>query len=189
MDDYISFKSIDNKIIYVSKKNIVKKFPVLSRLLNFDNAFNDVPKKDDENNYLFFDELNSESIMFIFRFLEIDLDNKKHMSSLLNYIYYMKNNDFIEAADFCEPLSLYIDKSFWDEAHKEPLSHESDFYHEYEFFNFLFNVSEEVRSHEILKKYSDEGWIIVHDEIITFTGINNDIPRVQKITLRKKIKK
>lgn len=187
MDDYISFKSSDNKIIYVKKISIVNKFPVLSRLLNFDNAFNDVPKKDDKNNYLFFDKLNSESIMFIFRFLEIDLDNGKHISSLLNYIHFMKNNDFIEAVDFCEPLSLYIDKSFWNEAHKEPLSHESDVYNEYEFFNFLFNVSE-VKSHEILKKYTDNGWVIVHDEIITYTGGIN-IPRVQKITLRKKIKK
>ena len=141
------------------------------------NAFNDVQKKDDKNNYLFFDKLNSESIMFIFRFLEIDLDNEKHISSLLNYIHFMKNNDFIEAVDFCEPLSLYIDKSFWNEAHKEPLSHESDLYHEYEFFNFLFNVSE-VKSHEILKKYTDNGWVIQHDEIITYTGGIN-IPRVQ----------
>ena len=36
MDDYISFKSSDNKIIYVKKISIVNKFPVLSRLLNFD---------------------------------------------------------------------------------------------------------------------------------------------------------
>lgn len=187
MDDYISFKSSDNKIIYVKKKSIVNKFPVLSRLLNFDNAFNDVPKKDDKNNYLFFDKLNGESIMFIFRFLEIDLDNKKHMCSLLNYIYFMKNNYFIEAADFCEPLSLYIDKSFWGEAHKEPLTQESDMYNEYEFFNFLFNTYEEARSHELLKKYSDDGWVIVHDEIITYAA--NNIPRIQKITLRKKIKK
>ena len=53
----------------------------------------------------------------------------------------------------------------------------------------MINVSEEVRSHELLKKYSDDGWVIVHDEIITYTGGINNIPRVQKITLRKKIKK
>jgi hypothetical protein len=179
----IRFISLINEsnpeFVYVDKQLIIEKFPVLGNLLNLKGMFNDVPEMKD-NSYLFFKDLHVKSIIFIFKYLSTNIQNKEEFNNLLAYIKKLSFDEFNDAIETCEPLSLFIPVNLYKLAYKPPLNKSEDIYNEYQFFEYIMDYTlDKERSHKILNDYLNNEWVIVEQNINPNEKTN--------IILRKKI--
>jgi len=167
------------KLVYVDEELIIEKFPVLGNLLNLKGIFNDVPEMKD-NSYLFFKDLHVKSIIFIFKYLSTNIENKEEFNNLLAYIKKLSFDEFNDAIETCEPLSLFIPENLYKLAYKPPLNKSEDIYNEYQFFEYIMDYSmDKERSHKILIDYLNNEWVIVEQ--------NFNPNQKTNIILRKKI--
>jgi len=167
------------KLVYVDEELIIEKFPVLGNLLNLKGIFNDVPEMKD-NSYLFFKDLHVKSIIFIFKYLSTNIENKEEFNNLLAYIKKLSFDEFNDAIETCEPLALFIPENLYKLAYKPPLNKSEDIYNEYQFFEYIMDYSmDKERSHKILIDYLNNEWVIVEQ--------NFNPNQKTNIILRKKI--
>ena len=161
----ISFISIDSECVYVDKNLIIDKFAVLANLLNLENEFNDVPKKDSNGNYIFFKDIHTKSIICIFNFLATNFENEREKNEFLFFLKKLDNREiFIDAVNICEPLSLFIPSNLYEISHKPPMNKTEDLYNEYQFFELFMDFEPAGNKdiyHKILNNYLSDGWIIV----------------------------
>ena len=152
------------KLVYVDEELIIEKFPVLGNLLNLKGIFNDVPEMKD-NSYLFFKDLHVKSIIFIFKYLSTNIENKEEFNNLLAYIKKLSFDEFNDAIETCEPLSLFIPENLYKLAYKPPLNKSEDIYNEYQFFELFMDFNsignDKEIYHKIFNNYLSDGWIIV----------------------------
>jgi hypothetical protein len=175
----ILFNESNPEFVYVDKQLIIEKFPVLGNLLNLKGMFNDVPEMKD-NSYLFFKDLHVKSIIFIFKYLSTNIENKEEFNNLLAYIKKLSFDEFNDAIETCEPLSLFIPVNLYKLAYKPPLNKSEDIYNEYQFFEYIMDYTlDKERSHKILNDYLNNEWVIVEQNINPNEKTN--------IILRKKI--
>ena len=207
INDYISFVSKDNIIVYTEKNNIIENAPVIANILNLNNIYNDKPIMKN-NSYTFFEELESKSIIFIFKFISLQLekydkiDDQSKSNSVLydisDYVKGMKYHHFYEARDFCEPMCVFIPNNFWKLLNKVPMNRNEDIYNEYQFIDIVFNpcdyTTNEKNIHEIIEKtYLKNNWKIVEQQLLVTQQryghevYQHDVPRTYKLTLRKKL--
>ena len=208
MDDIISFKSLDNIILYTSKQTIIKGAPVIANLLNLNNIYSDKPKMEN-NSYLLLNELHHKSIILIFKFinkLAIENENENENETLdkdiiyndiIEFINTIEYEYFIEANEFSEKICITIPISYWKIAKNKPMSREEDIYNEYQFCNYIIdnskNVSESVSYNVLHSVFLNNGWDIIKQEVISYYnryGHENyisDTPKTYNITLRKKM--
>ena len=85
-NNYISFLSSDNDKVYIDI-DILKNSPVLYNILNLENNFSDVPKTEN-GSYLLLSSLSKRSIVVLFRFLSLNIDNTEYKGN--HYLAYLR---------------------------------------------------------------------------------------------------
>ena len=173
------FNENNPEFVYVPKELIIEKFPVLAKLLNLQGIFNDVPEMKDDS-YLFFKDLQVKSIIFIFKYLSTNIQNKEEFNNLLDYIKKLSFDEFNDAIETCEPLSLFIPSNLYKLVNKPPLNKSEDIYNEYQFFEYIMDYTiDKEHNHKILNDYLNNEWVIVEQNFNPNNKTN--------IILRKKI--
>lgn len=189
--EYIKFLSCEEEIIYTEVENIIENTPVLSRLLGLTDEFNDKPKKNGDC-YLFFDVLESKSIMLILRYIKYEKfflegcnESVIDRHNLLHFIKTMTREQFTNAIEFIEPYCIFIPNYLYTLANKCPLKREEDLYNEYSFLDLVININlENNEVHTNLFDYLENEWEIVNQsEILTLNSFKNS---TTIISLRKR---
>tara|TARA_Y100000813_G_C24138522_1_gene341254 strand:+ start:480 stop:1103 length:624 start_codon:yes stop_codon:yes gene_type:complete len=187
-NNYISFLSSDNDKVYIDI-DILKNSPVLYNILNLENNFSDVPKTEN-GSYLLLSSLSKRSIVVLFRFLSLNIDNTEYknvynkedlnLKCFIDSIKYLPDDEVDELVTFASSICVNLPSEIFHQSRKKPLINSDDHFNEYQFFEFNIikpNVlihaqasSElslkvyETQSRILNENYLEKGWDVVGQE-------------------------